>query len=130
MAAVQVTHLASLTQEIAQAMRLSFNGEPVHEVARRVATGTWSLVRCESPDGVAYAILSLEGDCVCIEAVQGAGGTLLAAMIVERAKRHGLQVVAWVFNRARARLAARAGLFMTGVRRMSGSGAEQLQVST
>jgi hypothetical protein len=130
MAAIQVMRLAALTQDVAQAMRESLNGEPVHTVATKVISGEWALLRADSPDGTAYAILSKTGDSVCVEAVQGNGGTRLTRALVDAATHAGLRCEAWVFNKARARLSARAGMFLTGASRVSGSGREQLQVST
>jgi hypothetical protein len=111
-------------------MRTSFNGVPVHEVAHKVACGEYALLVAHFPDGVAYAIVSMRGEIACVEAVEGRGGTTLTSMIVEAARRAGLRCEAWVFNKARARLAARAGMFLTGEARVSASGKTQLQVQT
>jgi len=129
-AALQVTRPASLTQEIAAAMSVAFNGETVRDVASRVDSGDLAIVRSDSPDGTAYAIVSQSGDLATVEAVEGPGGTLLTALIVQAARRAGLRCEAWVLSESRARLAARAGLMPTGARRISGSGREQLQVMT
>lgn len=111
-------------------MRVSFDGAPVHEIARRITAEQLGLVCAEFPEGTAYAILSMSADTVCIEAIEGTHGTILARMIVDHARIHGLPCEAWVFNHARARLAARAGMVLTGAERTSFSGRQQLQVHT
>lgn len=111
-------------------MRISFNDEPVHVVARRINDGELALVRGITEHGVAHAIISQTDDCVCIEAVEGPGGTLLTAALVAEATRNGYHCEAWVLNKGRARLARRAGMYETGETRISGSGRPQLQVAT
>lgn len=111
-------------------MRISFDGAPVHEIARRVTAEELALLCAEFPEGTAYAIVSMSDGTACIEAVEGTSGTVLTRMIVDHARKHGIPCEAWVFNKARARLAARAGMFLTGAERKSYSGHQQLQVHT
>lgn len=106
---------------------VSINGVPVHEVAEQVNAGKFGVFSMDS----AHAIVSFNGvDCVCIEAVEGAGGTDLTKVLVAAATAAGFRCEAWVLNEARARLAARAGMRLTGRRRVGANNVEQLQVST
>lgn len=112
-------------------MRVSFNGENPAVVAAAVSSGELALLRATSPNGTAYAILRmLAPDVALIEAVQGRGGTELTAAIVRQARESGIACESWVFTKSRATLAKRAGMRETGKTRISGSGREQLQVST
>ena len=129
-AQVQVTRLAALSADIADAMRVSFNGEAPADVAARVQAGELAIARGEGAECAAYAIVSTRDDVVTIEAVEGRGGMLLTRELVQAARAFGYRCEAWVLSESRARLSARAGLMPTGARRFSASGREQLQVST
>lgn len=118
--------LAELTDEIGGLMALSFNGVPVSVVREGVRNGTYGLFK----KGSAYAIVSVNGNVVCIEAVEGDGGTLLAREIVEASKRGGFVCVAWVFNLARAKLAEKAGMKLTNEFRVGSNRRVQFKVST
>jgi len=107
-------------------MALSFNGVSINEVKKRVENGTYGLFEMDS----AYAIVSVTGNVVCIEAVEGNGGTLLAKEIVEASRRGGFVCVAWVFNLARAKLAEKAGMKLTNEFRVGSNRRVQFKVST
>ncbi len=130
MAEVRVTRLASLTQEIVAAMRISFDGMPSREVARRVEMAELAILCAEFPEGTAYAIMSMNDGGACIEALEGACGTVFTRMIVDHARAQGIPCEAWVLSESRVRLAKRAGLFPTGAERKSYSGRPQLQVKS
>lgn len=107
-------------------MRISTNGESFPDLCDRVLNGEFGLYRA----GCAHALVSFKNKRLCIEAVEGKGGTELTSALVAAAKCAGWECEAWVFNRARARLAGRAGMKLTGVVRVGANGIEQLQVST
>lgn len=111
-------------QHVADVMRVSMNGVFVADVRDAVRSGEMALVS----HGAAFALLTQKGDSVCIEAVEGDGGTELTKILVSGAAAAGLSCEAWVFNAARARLAARAGMKPTGLTRTGANGISQLQV--
>jgi len=122
-----VTRHLTWTHEIASRFDVSLNGEPPEVVGEAVTSGKFGIFSMDS----AYAIVSFNGsDCVCIESVEGAGGTDLTRVLVASAVAAGFRCEAWVLNEARARLAARAGMKLTGRRRVGANNVEQLQVST
>jgi hypothetical protein len=129
--AARLTRLAALAPETARVMRISFDGMPDTQIADRVQAGDYALLRYDSIRGRAHAIVSMYPDGgACVEAVEGPGGTQLLCEIVERARIAGIACDAWVFNIARAKLAERAGMQLTGATRDSYSGQQQLQVKT
>lgn len=105
-------------------MRVSLNGVSVDYVRDAIRSGEMALVS----HGVAFAVLSRKDNMICIEAVEGDGGTELARLLVSGAVAAGLQCQAWVFNKARVRLAQRAGMRPTNVARIAHNGRTQLQV--
>lgn len=111
-------------------MRISFDGMPVHEVACRVTADELAVLCAEFPEGMAYAILSMRDGSACIEALEGVNGTAFTRMIVDHARENGIPCEAWVLSQSRARLAARAGMTLTGATRDSYSGRQQLQVKS
>lgn len=117
-----------LTREIADAMRISFNGEPFADVAARVEGEGLAIIRAEG-DGIdAYAIIGQTGNVACIEAIEGNGGTRLLACIGLHAARHGLECEAWAMSPSRVKLARRAGFLPTGETRITPSGVLQHRV--
>lgn len=127
----KIERLRALTPEVAEAMRASFNGEPVENVRECVASGKYGLVRATLNNHAAHCIVSRTGEMVCLEAVEGNGflGLHLARFIVSAARDAGLQCEGWTFkSNARLRLWARVGFNPTGETRISGSGLEQLRL--
>lgn len=111
-------------------MQVSFDGAPAQEIAARVTAGELALLCAEFQTGIAYAIVSMDENTACLEAVEGNGGAVLARMIVDLARKNDIACEAWVLCKARARLAARAKMYLTGNERESYSGRKQMQVHT
>lgn len=118
--------LPVMSDEVAAAMKISMNGESPAAVQGMVAAGHLALLSCDG----CYALVSESPGVACIEAVEGAGGTQLAARVVNAARAAGMQCEAWVFNKARARLAERAGMRLTGETRIGANGRQQMRVRT
>lgn len=124
-----MSRIRTLTREIADAMRISFNGESFAKVAARVAGDDLAIIRAEGDKIDAYAIVGQTGNVACIEAIEGRGGTRLMACIGLHAARNGLECEAWAMSQSRVKLAGQAGFVPTGETRMSPSGILQYRVT-
>lgn len=112
--------------ETVPALSVSLNGVSADYVRQRMLAGEYLSMR----QGSSVAVVSFSGASLVIEAVEGAGGTRLAREIVDSARAAGVKCRSWVLCRARARLAARAGMHLTGNVRVSSSGKLQYEVTS